>query len=81
MKNARNYRGFTITAIVEQGAGGFIPYVTLAREGGKTETARRFDVPAARPFETEDDATRRAIDYGMDLAEGAVKGFDPNRVN
>lgn len=79
-KDERNYRGFTIRAHAQASPGGWAPYVMLWREHRAPETARRFDVPLARPCETEDDALRLAMEHGMDLAEGAVPGFNPNLV-
>lgn len=79
-KTERNYRGFTIKAHAQATPGGWAPKVMLHREHLAPETARRFDVPTTRPEETEEAALRRAMDHGMDLVEGAVKGFNPNQV-
>lgn len=78
--NQRKYRGFEINAHAEPVEGAFVPSVTLARENAADGKARKFLPPVKAGFATEDEALRCAMEYGMDLIEGRVEGFDANRM-
>ena len=80
MSESRDYRGFRITAQADAGESGFVPSVILAREKSADGSGRKFYPPVEAAFPREDEALRCAMEYGHDLVEGRVEGFDANKM-
>ena len=74
----REYKGFEIHAQAPEGAGGYVPEVTLVRHKGDQIRERKFFPPVHAPFATEEEALGCAMQYAFDLIDGDVEGFDPD---
>ena len=76
MSIKRKYKGVEIHAKAPLGASGYVPEVTLVRPGTSEVSQRKFHPPVRRGFEIEDAALACAVQYGFDLIDGDVEGFD-----
>ena len=73
----REYKGFEIHAQAPLGASGYVPEVTLVRPGAEAVGERKFYPSVPGGFERQGEALGFAVQYGFDLIDGDVEGFDP----
>jgi hypothetical protein len=76
MNLKREYKGIEIHAQAPLGASGYVPEVTLVRLGAAV-SERKFYPPVRNGFEIEGEALACAMQYGFDLIDGDVEGFNP----
>ena len=74
---ATQYKGFTLEPRAMKIARGYCPRIVITRPDGPLPIAQTFDVPCDMTDVTdEDEALRRALEFGRAAIDGKIPGAD-----